>query len=130
MPTYNENALNFGQRKLSYSGRDRKCIMDVDEVAVLSEDELLIAIGTELLGQQMLPSSQRELIERAKAWFQINKTLIHDAVCPHARAILKENNYRDAILAIADLLSSVITQVAPFNVAALILKAGVEKLCE
>jgi hypothetical protein len=104
--------------------------VDIETVAAMSEAELFAAIGADLTGRAALPASQQELRERGKAWFKNNVQKLSAAVCPYAQKLAEETDTQKAIVAIADLIASVTIHIAPFKVAALIVKAGVRKLCD
>jgi hypothetical protein len=104
-------------------------VEDAKKFAAMSEMELFVSIGADLTGKPALPVSQQELLERGQAWFKKNLQTIRGTVCPKAQQIVQENDTQKAIIAVADLLASILIHVAPFKVAALIVKAGVNKLC-
>jgi len=100
-----------------------------DRILRLTKSELLASIGADLTGKSALPSTAAELVARAQAWLKANANKIRGAVCPHAQKIAKETDTKAAVIAVADLISSVVIHVAPFKVAALVIKVGVEKVC-
>ena len=100
------------------------------DILQLAEADLYEMIGDEVAGRQVFPLTREELIERGRAWWRAHLDQIRSVVCPHARELIAETDSWSALIAIADLLAGIIFHVAPVKVAALVVKAGIRKLCE
>lgn len=114
--------------------------MNVDEKEVeslLGQDEksLYAALGAELIGPQAFPTDPGMLIAAARGWLADRKSSIEVAVCLNARVkdLVTNSRKRDRILlvsAVADLISSVVSGVSPVTVSVLLVKEGLETLCD
>lgn len=98
----------------------------------LSEEELYYKIGLQLARHQKYatPPDRKELIKMAKARIAASLQDISNAICgnDNIRRIAKSE---DTLLAsaIADLITGIVTGVAPITVACLIVKRGLHELC-
>lgn len=109
--------------------REMATVQEVEELSAMSEQDLLVSIGTDLAGKPAMPISRQELLERGQAWFRHNAQELRVVICPKAKELVKETDMQKAIIAVADLMAGILIHVAPFKVAALIVRAGVEKFC-
>lgn len=96
----------------------------------LAEHDLYEMIGDELAGHPVFPLTRDELIERGRAWYRAHLDQIRSVVCPHAETLTEDSDVQSALIAVTDLLAGAILHVTPVRVAALVIKAGVRKLCE
>lgn len=103
----------------------------------LSLDELYIQIGAEYIGLGAMPRSLKDLAQIGKLWLESKKSELIEILCNNEQlnSLLKSEPKRlkDRIVlvaAVADLLSSIITGVSPITVSVLLIKAGLEDLCE
>jgi hypothetical protein len=112
-------------------------IAQIQSLLNQSEDELLSAIGRVLLADSMAsgePTGEEES-EEGESWLRHNLSPFRSKICgSHTLQCYFEQDQRwdDVIIvaAIADLLSSVVTGVAPTLVAALLCKRGFRWLCK
>ena len=102
-----------------------------EELIEASCDELFAALGAQVAPPQALPGSLEELVDKGRHWFGKNRERLMKLIC-RDEVIETLNASRDDIallIAVADLLSDALKGVAPFTVAALIVKIGLLEFC-
>ncbi len=93
--------------------------------------DLLVDLGTELVGKQAVPRPPNQLAELGKRWLTANSKKLREVVC-EARVTKAVLNGKDSIVlvtAVADLIAGAFSGVSPFTVAALLVKFGLDRLC-
>jgi len=92
-------------------------------------DSLYYDLGKDLLGdsRSAFKKDSGFYIQAGKKWFEANIDGLKKILCTSDVINTKET---DVVAAIADLVSSISIGVAPVNVAKLVLRMGVEKMCE
>jgi len=107
---------------------------EIKNLYALSEKEILIIIGNDLLTEEsrFSPPSAQEAIERAIEWLEENYESLQEAICRNGTIRKYYNDNEDIILAaaIADLISAICLSVSPFSVAVLVAKKGIGELCK
>ena len=110
--------------------------MQIEQTSGLEIIDLYEKIGIDISTELGLGDLEKEdYIDRGKNWFETQKKSLQLKVCQSntAAIVLKDDRKWDQILliaAIADLISSVLTNISPITVAALIAKEGLHRFCE
>jgi len=102
------------------------------ERLAMSEDELLLQLGTDLAGTQALPLLPGELVDRARRWLAAQREYLEAQVC-------SSESIRQFTLATADnsaiavelakLLAGLLLPVNPVTLAVLLVKKGLKTFC-
>ena len=107
--------------------------IDPSDLDYLDEERLLEMIGMELYRKERsaLPIDTNELIARARNWIDQNWEAFREAICKteSIQELVANNSTKQLVLAIADLISGLITGVSPITVAILLTKTGIEEMC-
>lgn len=96
-------------------------------------EDLFIDLGLELHQSTSLSASMPkkvELIAEGKEWWNKNEKLLQSKICREEHLLRKNSDKKTLTTAIADLLSGIITGVAPFTVAAIAIEMGLNKWCD
>lgn len=108
-----------------------------EDLLDLPPNELYATLGRELEGESLsaFPLPAGEFIRRGKEWYSQRRNQFVRAVCSsaHIRRLLQDKRSVDRVMltsAIADLISSVCFGVSPVVVAVLLIREGVESLCD
>jgi hypothetical protein len=102
-----------------------------------SQETLLEEIGASLCeteGFDLRGLSVDVLRSRAERWLELQQASFVQKICKewNFSEKMKDPRYQDNVFlagAIADLIAGLLTKVAPFTVAAFLVKRGLEKLC-
>lgn len=100
----------------------------------LDRDDLLEVLGAEILAHESsaLPRSKDELIAAGKKWLDDNLSALQGKICASekVKSLMQSKSKKgDAVLAVADLISSLVGYVPAVTVAALLVQVGYEQLC-
>lgn len=114
---------------------EQKDINDIQELLTLSNDELYIKIGKELMGEAALPTGSVNEKQFGESWYIRNKKKIQSNICPNERIIMicksqKLDRDVNIIAAISDIVATFIIGVSPFSIAVLIYKEGIRSFCK
>lgn len=104
----------------------------IQERLSLTEEELLGAIGGDLVGPQALPLSPAELVERASRWLQVQQDRIETSICESEtlqRFVIDDSDHYAIVTEIMNLLASLTLPVNPATLAVLLFKKGIKTLC-
>jgi hypothetical protein len=104
----------------------------IQERLSLTEEELLAAIGGDLVGPQALPLSPAELVERASRWLQVQRDRIETIICESEtlqRFVIDDSDHYAIVIEITKLLAGLTLPVNPATLAVLLFKKGVKTLC-
>jgi hypothetical protein len=128
---------------LFYSDKERHAefIMSIERKMVaelLKSDiaDLYIKIGCELQGYTVFPVPQEQLRRIAREWLKKKRHKIANYVCSNETIILlasnttKKQDKINLILALADLISSLVVGVSPVTVSVLLVREGIKTLCK
>jgi hypothetical protein len=100
----------------------------------LDEAELLRSLGAETTGPQAFPLQPRELVERGTRWLKAQTAYLQQHVCSSSDiqsfATGKQNDDVTIVLELAKLLAGLVLPVNPVTLAALLVKRGLNVLCE
>lgn len=105
----------------------------LDQLIELEEEDLLEKLGTELVGFQAVPLTAKQLRQLAQNWFRANSQKISDQICTSKKIYSLANGSRkskELVLAICDLIISIQFGVSPLLVAVLVVKVGLDKICQ
>ena len=100
------------------------------------EDSLFEMIGASLSQEEigLLPKSRKSLIRIGKNWWENNKVKILSLICKNRASLRLDEAFNkdevQLILAIADLIAGFIIGVSPFVVASLVIKLGIDRICQ
>lgn len=104
-------------------------VLDLDDKALLAE------LGASLAGPLAAPMPKHEAIRRAKAWLKDKRADLVSTVCT-SRRIQELCNTEDSlsnrstlVLAVADLVMTVIGNLPVLTVAALLVREGLNSIC-
>jgi hypothetical protein len=105
---------------------------DIQSKLDLSDDDLLVYIGTNLQAPQAFPSSPQELMTRAKKWLKVQIPKIQGSVCNNTQ--IEEfgngdNINADVIAALASVVSTLCLPVDPVALSVLLARRGLKSLC-
>lgn len=107
---------------------------DIKNLFALSEREILIAIGNDILAEEsrFLPPSTQKAIQKAMNWLEENYELLQAATCGNTYVWKYYTDNEDIMLAaaIADLISGICLNLSPFSVAVLLVKKGIGEFCK
>ena len=105
---------------------------EIARLLSLDEQRLYELIGRELTGRQALPMTPAELAERGRKWFRAHRDQIQRSVCDSRtlRELTERSDELQLVAAIADLIAAICVDVAPTTVAVLLLKHGLNRLCD
>ena len=109
---------------------------DIKPLLLLPEDELLLRIGKEIVGTGARGESRNSLIRKAEDWLSSCSNDFRDAICsnPDVRAIMTMSPGHDRQLqlatAVSDVLSTILIGIPPFTIAVLLVRVGLDGLCE
>lgn len=101
----------------------------------LEQNDLLYQIGLAVTGKTLAaqPDEEKDIyISAGKAWFDKNMEKFRVALCGSEKlksALNQESDEKNLIIAISDVLASIVIGVPPVMVASLIIKIGVNKFC-
>jgi hypothetical protein len=99
----------------------------------LSVEELFAEVATQAGAHPAFIPGQRldHLVEEGKLWLRQSWSDLNRVLCSSSakRILDTKSTEQEAALAVADLIAGVITSVAPFTVAVLLLRLGLERLC-
>lgn len=104
----------------------------IQERLSLTEEELLGAIGGDLVGPQALPLSPAEFVERASRWLQVQQDRIETSICESEtlqRFVIDDSDHYAIVTEIMNLLASLTLPVNPATLAVLLFKKGIKTLC-
>lgn len=105
----------------------------LDVFMELDEDALLQELGRELVHYQAIPLTPKQLETIAKKWLQGKRQYISEKICTSNKVYdlaNKNSTSKELVLAICDLIVSIQFGVSPLLVAVLIVKGGLNKICE
>jgi len=112
---------------------EQTTIDQIEKLLSLSETDILINIGREVdSGIYAFPPTPKELIDKANSWWNYSKKTIIKEIC-FSEKVCEAIRSEDKIVlyaAILDVLSGIISGVSPVTASALVIKKGIEKLCE
>ena len=108
---------------------------ELTRVLDLDENSLLAELGASLVGPLAAPMPRHEAIRRAKTWLNDRRSSLASVICTSQR--IKElcdttnslSNRPALILAVADLLMTVIGTLPVLTVAALLVREGLTAVC-
>lgn len=98
--------------------------MEIDELLMLTDDELYAEIGKSLPATRSLG----DLALKGKAWFSNNKKAIMELICPRYGNF--KNNQKDSVTEIAAILGDFFTGVPTLTIAVIVIKIGLKSLCK
>ena len=101
--------------------------MELDEEALLQE------LGREIVHFQGAPLTSKQLESIAKRWLQGKREFISEKICTSNEIyeLVNSGSYsKELIMAICDLIISIQFGISPLLVAVLIVKGGLNKICE
>ncbi len=104
-------------------------VLDLDKSALLAE------LGLSLAGPLAAPMPKHEAIRRAKAWLTEQKSILESRVCTSQRIQELANtknslsNRSVLVIAVADLLMTIIGNLPVITVAALLVREGLTSIC-
>jgi len=99
----------------------------------LCEEEIFEKIGAEISsGQDAFPPGKQDIIKIGKRWWTHNRERLVTNVCRSEviKSVLESGDELALVSAILDLICGIVTGVSPATVAVLIVKLGLEKVCE
>ena len=108
---------------------------NIAKLLPLSEDELMVEIGTALLGTPAFPPNRMRLIEAASKWLTIKNDELASTICANerckqlAKQDLETHEVIILIAAVSDAISHLALGIAPVTVAVLLVRRGVHRLC-
>lgn len=110
---------------------------EIDRLMKLGADELYVLIGNRLIGLGAMPRPKKEVGKIGKLWLENRKSKLVDALCQNERikALIAKGNEKlknriVLVAVVADCLSAMITSVSPITVSVLLVREGLEALCE
>lgn len=113
--------------------------MDQNKISTLlssSTRDLYLSIGQDLVGRTLFPVGDNNLIALAKNWLALKQDSLSSLICKDERiiSIFKEDNTTKRrvalVIAICDLISSLVLNVSPWTVSALLVNEGLNVLCK
>lgn len=102
----------------------------------LPEDELLFRIGRDIAGTGARSERREALIEKAQTWLASRSEDFRAAICPsnEVRSIMtmtsEEDRQVQLVTAVSDILSTVLIGIPPFTIAVLLVRVGLDSLCQ
>lgn len=105
----------------------------LDILMELGEEALLQELGREIVHFQGSPLTSKQLESIAKRWLQGKREFISEKICSsnQIKELVNTEGYsKELILAICDLIISIQFGISPLLVAVLIVKGGLNKICE
>ncbi len=110
---------------MNYSLEDLQALNEVDDIFEL--------MGQELSAEEApaFPISRSEAIKRAKKWYYERIGKIGKAICEDSniRSLVENNDTKNLIIAVSDLIASICIGVSPIAVSYLLVKLGLKSLC-
>jgi hypothetical protein len=107
--------------------RSLDALMELDEEALLQE------LGREVVHFSGAPLTPKQLESIAQKWLQGKTEFITERVCKSNRVYKLINNEgysKELVFAVCDLIVSIQFGISPLLVAVLIVKGGLNKICE
>jgi hypothetical protein len=101
-----------------------------------SDVDLYAEIGRELTGTSVVAPRVQDLIQHGRRWMNSKRIEIANVACQNeqikalAAPTLSAHERVVLVCAFADIISHLVTGVAPITVAALLTRQGVQSLCE
>ena len=104
---------------------------DADKYLAMTEDELYAEIAAATTGPGLLPEALSERIQLGKKQFLAIKEVVVTKICdPAVRAALKpDTDKKQLVLAVGEILSTVLTGIPLVTVSVLSVKMGLDNLC-
>ncbi len=100
----------------------------------LTDDELYLILGNEVLqaDEHFKVLSPKQIIEKAKVWFQLNLPKFQQSVCSSTaiRALYEKQENATIVAGTVDLIAGALTGIAPASVAYLLYRKGIYVLCQ
>lgn len=109
-------------------------ITNINELKLLTEDEIFLRIGKEVLKDEKSFKlfTSKQIIIKAKVWFEMNLTIFQERICANKaiRDIYEQHDVVNLSTAIIDLIAGALTGIAPATVAYLLYKRGIKIMCK
>lgn len=107
--------------------------LSLEDLRALNENELLELLGKALSHRQAMPLTPKQLRMIAERWLKGNKELIEKKICLSEKIyslVKSQTDSKELIIAVCDLIISLQFGVSPLLVSILLVKGGINKICE
>jgi len=109
--------------------------LEISNLLKKDSDELLILLAKELMPGNEFISNPKELIRLSNEWLTTQKTKISKIICSNiqvqkAKKNINNDSRVELVTVIADLISDLFINISPWTVSAIIVKNGLNWLCD
>lgn len=108
---------------------------DIELLLDSSEDDLLLSLGTAIMGKPALPPTMETLIANARHWLSSHRDILVKGVCANTqvRDVVATSGAAsrrvDLVAAVADAIVGAVSGVPVVVVSVLLVKEGIHNIC-